>query len=230
MSPQPQGYAAMPRQSLPTTYDLPSEYPEEPGLPDEFHDLQPFLLSCSLSLGDYGRDNWFTGTDLNVYYSAENPRWHKRPDWFLAAGVPRLYQGHDLRLSYVVWQEGVVPQVVLELLSPSTLADDLGPFHPEGQATPEAYPPSKFQVYEQYLQVPHCIVYSRYTQELRYFRLVGGRYQEQQIATTAPQIWLADLKVGLGLWKREFQGIWREWLRWCDADGQPGAPALLPHP
>jgi hypothetical protein len=30
---------------LPTMYDLPSEDPEEPGLPDEFHDLQPQLLS-----------------------------------------------------------------------------------------------------------------------------------------------------------------------------------------
>jgi Uma2 family endonuclease len=26
-------------------YDLPSEFPEEPGLPDVFHDLQPQLLS-----------------------------------------------------------------------------------------------------------------------------------------------------------------------------------------
>ena len=31
-------------ESLPTMYDLPSEYPEEPGLPDEFHDFQPQLL------------------------------------------------------------------------------------------------------------------------------------------------------------------------------------------
>ena len=30
-----------PRETLPTMYDLPSEFPEEPGLPDEYHDLQP---------------------------------------------------------------------------------------------------------------------------------------------------------------------------------------------
>jgi hypothetical protein len=30
--------------SLPTMYDLPSENPEEMGLPDEFHDAQPDLL------------------------------------------------------------------------------------------------------------------------------------------------------------------------------------------
>jgi hypothetical protein len=30
-----------PKETLPTMYDLPSEDPEEPGLPDEFHLLQP---------------------------------------------------------------------------------------------------------------------------------------------------------------------------------------------
>lgn len=55
------------RATLPDRYDLPSEFPEEPGLPDEFHDLQPQLLSRSLSLVDYQRDNWFTGSDLNLY-------------------------------------------------------------------------------------------------------------------------------------------------------------------
>jgi hypothetical protein len=35
------------RETLPTMYDLPSEDPEEPGLPDEFHDLQPQLLSLT---------------------------------------------------------------------------------------------------------------------------------------------------------------------------------------
>lgn len=33
-----------PKLTLPTMYDLPSEDAEEPGLPDEFHDLQPQLL------------------------------------------------------------------------------------------------------------------------------------------------------------------------------------------
>ena len=39
-----------PRETLPTMYDLPSEDLEEPGLPDEFHDLQPQLLSATLRL------------------------------------------------------------------------------------------------------------------------------------------------------------------------------------
>lgn len=39
-----------PRETLPTMYDLPSESPAEPGLPDEFHDHQPDLLSVTLSI------------------------------------------------------------------------------------------------------------------------------------------------------------------------------------
>ncbi|MDF5711132.1 MAG: hypothetical protein PUP90_26525 [Nostoc sp. S4] len=33
-----------PKETLPTIYDLPSEYPEDSGLPDEFHLFQPQLL------------------------------------------------------------------------------------------------------------------------------------------------------------------------------------------
>ncbi|PZO44739.1 MAG: hypothetical protein DCF17_03650 [Shackletoniella antarctica] len=160
-----------PRETLPTMYDLPSEFPEEPGLPDVgaspsrdvFHDLQPQLLSRTLALSDYSRDQYFTGSDLNVYYDVHHPLWHKRPDWFLAVGVPRLYDGHDLRRSYVV--------------------------------------------------------YSRYTQRLRYFKLIGRQYKEQAIDSLPKAIWLEDLNIGLGIWEGEFEGIWGHWLRWCNAEG-----------
>lgn len=76
-------------------YDLPSEDPEEPGLPDEFHDLQPQLLSAMLQLTGHARDQVFTGTDLNLYSDVHHLLWHKRPDWCLVLGVPRLYDGVD---------------------------------------------------------------------------------------------------------------------------------------
>ncbi|MBE7383473.1 MAG: Uma2 family endonuclease [Leptolyngbya sp. SIO1E4] len=218
-----------PRETLPTMYDLPSEFPEEPGLPDEFHDLQPQLLSRTLSLADYRRDNWFTGSDLNVYYDVHHPLWHKRPDWFLALNVPRLYDGHDLRRSYVVWQEGQSPTVVVEFLSPRTEREDLGRFYRDSDQVKEdpetvvptesAKTPSKLEVYERYLRVPHYIVYSRYSQRLRYFKLVGSRYEEQSLAPNNPRLWLEDLGVGLGLWQGDFEGISGYWLRWCDEAG-----------
>jgi Uma2 family endonuclease len=197
---------------LPTMYDLPSESPEEPGLPDEFHDLQPQLLSATLRLTDVSSNRIFTGTDLNLYYDVEHTLWHKRPDWFVAIGVPRLYAESDLRLSYVVWDEGVSPAVVVELLSPGTEKEDLG------QTDSEAgEPPTKWQVYERILKVPYYILFDRYSGTLRAYQLVEDRYQALEIA--ANRIWLPDLKLSLGLWQGEYQGISRKWLRWLDLEG-----------
>ncbi|MFB2983730.1 Uma2 family endonuclease [Microseira sp. BLCC-F43] len=223
-----------PKETLPTMYDLPSEDPEEPGLPDEFHDLQPQLLSRTLRLTDYSRENCFTASGLNLYYDVKHPLWHKRPDWFLVVNVPRLYEGTDLRRSYVSWQEGQHPYVVVEFLSPGTESEDLGRFYNESSNKADDVdrveeiettrltrqnPPSKFEVYEEYLRVPHYIIYSRYTQQLRHFKLDGGRYLEQSQNSNNPRIWLADLKIGLGIWSGVFEDVPSHWLRWCDREG-----------
>ena len=216
-----------PRETLPTMYDLPSEFPEEPGLPDVFHNLQPQLLSRTLQLADYTQDNYFTASDLNLYYDVHHPLWHKRPDWFLAVGVPSLYDGHDLRRSYVVWQEGQSPCIVVEFLSPRTEREDLGRFFEaadqvsDNEIAPssDAAIPAKLEVYERYLRAPHYIVYSRYTQKLRYFKLIGRRYEEQPVQQSCPMIWLTDLNLGLGLWEGTFEGVPGHWLRWCDQAG-----------
>jgi len=226
-----------PRETLPTMYDLPSENPEDSGLPDEFHDLQPQLLSATLRLSSYAKDQIFTGTDLNLYYDVRQPQWYKRPDWFLVVGVPRLYDGTDLRSSYVIWQEGVDPFVVVELLSPGTEKDDLGEYAALGEgsgletpalsrstdAVPTVgngqttrVPPRKWEVYEQILRVPYYIVFSRYTNRVRFFQLTGGRYQEQALDPTQPRLWLPELGLGLGLWQGAFEGVTRHWLRWYD--------------
>jgi Uma2 family endonuclease len=213
-----------PKETLPTMYDLPSEDPEEPGLPDEFHDLQPQLLSRTLRLTAYARKEYFTASDLNLYYDVKHPLWHKRPDWFLAVDVPRLYEGHDLRRSYVIWQEGRSPRIVVEFLSPGTDSEDLGRFYnevpqtqPKKKTRPK--PPGKFEVYEEYLRVAHYIVYSRYTQQLRYFKLVGGQYQEQSLNLQNPRLWLTDLEIGLGIWEGSFEDVSGHWLRWCNDQG-----------
>ncbi|NJL45801.1 MAG: hypothetical protein HC922_08920 [Leptolyngbyaceae cyanobacterium SM2_3_12] len=122
----------------------------------------------------------------------------------------------------------------MSFYSPGTEAEDLGRFHgAEAEASPEsarptaeasepsvARPPGKLEAYEQYLRVPHYLVYSRYTRRLRYFKLDGGHYQEQALNAENPMAWLADLDIGLGLWQGDFEGIPGYWLRWCDAAGQ----------
>ena len=115
-----------PRETLPTMYDLPSEEVGESGLPDEFHVFQSQLLRETFQPLNYSADEVFVGTDINLYFDIRHTNWYKRPDWFASVGVPRLYDDKDLRLSYLVWQEGINPLVVIELLSPSTEKEDLG--------------------------------------------------------------------------------------------------------
>jgi hypothetical protein len=33
---------------------------------------------------------------------------------------------------------------------------------------------------------------------------------------TQPRIWIPELRLGLGLWQGEFEGVTRHWLRWYD--------------
>lgn len=224
-----------PRETLPTMYDLPSENSEEPGLPDEFHDLQSQLLNRTCRSPRWSVEQMFSGSDINLYYDVRHSRWYKRPDWFLAVGVPRLYDEKDLRLSYVIWQEGVVPLVVVELLSPGTEAEDLGENvraedvmqllaedATQVESTNEEIkekPPRKWEVYERILRVPYYVIFSRYTDQMRVFTLAADCYQEQPLDFNQPKIWISTLELGLGLWHGEFEGIERLWLRWYDAEG-----------
>lgn len=213
-----------PKETLPTMYDLPSEAPEEPGLPDEFHLWQADLLSFTFRPVNYPADQVFVASDLNLYYDPRHTNWYKRPDWFGVVGVPRLYEGRDLRLSYVFWQEGVRPAVVVELLSPGTRSEDLGQTRQtpvkSGSAgnggAPTDGPPSKWQVYEQILAVPYYVVFDRYTDELQAFQLEGGYYQPLDL--TESKVWIPTLQIGLGLWPGEYRGALRQWLRWYDAN------------
>jgi len=201
----------LPTVALPTMYDLPSENPEDSGLPDLFHISQPPLLDRTCQPPNYSWGQMFSAMDFNIYYDVRHLNWYKRPDWFLVIGVPRFYQGKDARSSYVIWQEKVSPLVVVEFLSEGTEDEDLG------ETTSEVnQPPTKWSVYEQILKVPYYFVFSDRTNQLRFFRLVRNRYSEQILRN--PRVWIPELKLGLGLWTGDYFGWERPWLRWYDAD------------
>jgi Uma2 family endonuclease len=194
-------------------YDLPSDNPEEPGLPDEFHFLQPLLLYLTFQPINWNPELVYSAADLNLYYDVQHPLWYKRPDWFGVVGVQKLYKGEDLRLSYVTWQEPANPFVVVELLSPGTEDEDLGNI-----SKAENKPPSKWQVYEQILRIPYYIVFSRYSNELRAFQLVGGHYEPMNLAQG--RVLIPELGLSLGVWSGIFRDINRLWLRWFTFTGE----------
>ena len=201
-----------PKNVLPTMYDLPSEHPEDSGLPDLYHLWQSRCLEYTFRPSNYPIELVFVASDLNLYFDVRHTQWYKRPDWFGVVGVDRLYQKQELRKSYVIWQEEVSPFVVVELLSPGTENEDLGQtVRGLGQ------PPTKWQVYEQILRVPYYIVFDGATNNLRAFVLTGDRYEELILAE--PRVWMPEIQLGLGLWLGTFEGLERSWLRWYDAHG-----------
>lgn len=193
-------------------YDLPSDKnPEEPGL-DEFHLLQGQLLSETCLPPDYPPEQVFTALDLNLCYDIHHPLWYKRPDWFAVVGNDRLYDRRESRLSYVIWQEGVAPTIVVELLSPGTEKEDLGQTFRSVEQ-----PPTKWEVYERILRIPYYVIYDRYKNIVRFFQLQGDRYVALNLAE--PRLWMESLQLGIGLWQGSYRGITRLWLRWYDAKG-----------
>lgn len=200
-----------PKETLPTMYDLPSEYPEDVGLPDEFHCFQANLLRETCKPSTYPFDEVLIGTGLNIHYDVHHFDWYKRPDWFVVLGVERARQQRDLRWSYVVWQEGLSPFLVVELLSPGTEAEDLG------QTLREVnQPPTKWQTYEQILRVPYYAVFDRYDNQFQLYQLVGTRYQPLSLPDA--NYWFDEMALGLGVWQGEYKGIQGRWLRWRDAN------------
>jgi Uma2 family endonuclease len=205
------------KETLPTMYDLPSEDPEEPGLPDQFHLFQPQLLAETFHPPHYPSEEIFTASDLNLYYDSRHPLWHKRPDWFAVVGVPYLYENRDLRLSYVVWQEAVNPYIVVELLSPGTEKEDLGQTLRDAEK-----PPSKWEVYEKILRIPYYAIFDRYKSEFRMFQLTGDRYVQALHETSVnsnSRFWIPGLELGLGVWEGSYKNVQMPWLRWYDQNG-----------
>ena len=206
------------RQTLPTMYDLPSENPEEPGLADEFHLWQSILLALTFIALNWNRNQVFSACDLNLCYDVNHTQWYKRPDWFGVVGVSRLYEGHDTRLSYVIWQEKVSPFIVVELLSPGTEDEDFG-----RTVSKAGNPPPKWQVYEEILQVPYYAIFSRYTNEFQVFHLTDNRYEP--LTLTDNRLLIPEIGLSLGLWQGSYEGIERLWLRWFAIGGE-----LIPIP
>ena len=68
------------------------------------------------------------------------------------------------------------------------------------------------------MRVPYYFVFSRYTNQLKAFQLVGSRYTELELSEP-PRVWIDELQLGLGVWQGSYQKITEQWLRWYDGAG-----------
>src|SRR2546428_1341003 len=96
-----------------------NDLPCDDGIPmeTERHVLQMFLLIETLRAYWEDRDDVYVGGNMFVYFSPNQVLTHdfRGPDVFVAQGVKKRE-----RKSWVVWQEGKPPDVVIELMSEST--------------------------------------------------------------------------------------------------------------
>jgi Uma2 family endonuclease len=183
-----------------TEDDLPDS--DEKPVDNELQVLAPALLRAILSYIWADRFNWFFGINLGVYYDADEPA--IGPDGFLSLGVERVRPNGKLRLSYVLKQEKVMPQWVLEVVSKQ----------PGGEYG------EKFQRYASmgvlYYTIYNPTHYKRDKHEaFEVYKLKQGKYVRQQ----GNPVWMPEIGLGIGheFWKQD--DIGRDWLYWYDASG-----------
>jgi Uma2 family endonuclease len=192
---------ADPYVTLPPTQD---ELPCEDGVPmeTERHKLQMDLLIYPLKPwlarqpeGGYVHGNMF------VHFSLKQARNQdfRGPDVFVVLGVPARE-----RKSWVVWEEGKGPDVVIDLLSAATAAEDKG---------------RKKKVYQDQLKVDEYFWFDPFDpDDWTGFELRRGTYQA---IFPDDQDRLISWRLGLALvrWPGVYAGVEATWLRWATLEG-----------
>lgn len=159
------------------------------------------------AMAERGRTDFFTGGNMFVYHSVEQARdvargrpYLRGPDVFFVGGV----EDHDRRV-WASWQEeGRLPDVIVELLSPSTATIDRT---------------TKRDVYGRIFRTPEYFLYEPRTEELDGLCLAGDRYVPL-VPDADGRIWSEKLGLMLGLWSGLRTGVETTWVRLFDAAGR----------
>jgi Uma2 family endonuclease len=192
---------AEPSVQLPPTQ---AELPCDDGIPMETqrHKFQMDLLIETLWPWLEARPDGYVSGNMFVYYSLAQLKNQdfRGPDFFAVLGVPKKE-----RLSWVVWEEGKPPDVVIELLSESTAAQDKN---------------EKKLIYQNLLRVPEYFWYDPFNpNDWAGFYLSRGVYQP--ISPNAEhQLVSQSLGLALVRWQGNYRGVETTWLRWATLEGE----------
>jgi len=190
-----------PEITLPPTQD---ELPCDDGVPmeTERHRLQMELLIEALQPWLEQREDGYVGGNMFVYFSMAQVRRQdfEGPDVFVVLGVPK-----GERKSWVVWEEGKGPDVVIELLSESTASIDKT---------------SKRQTYQNQLKVGEYFWFDPFNPD----DWAGFRLQVDGYEPIVPDAQLRLISRGLQLalvrWNGVYKDVGATWLRWAKLDGK----------
>ena len=187
------------RVSLPTEEDLP--YSDEKPVDSELQLLAGFLLRGILNHIWGDRFDWLFAVNLGIYPDPYEPA--IAPDAFLSLGVERVRENNKLRLSYLLYQEKVMPQWVLEVVSKK----------PGGEYS------TKFRRYAEmgalYYVIYNPSHYRRDKHEMfEVYRLEKGKYMLQ----VGNPVWMPEIGLGIGHEKSYQEGVNRDWLFWYNEE------------
>lgn len=185
---------------VPTQDDLPCD----DGVPMETyrHKRQMDLLIDVLDPWLEARGDGFASGNMFLYYSLLQVKRKDfmGPDFFVALNVPM-----GERKSWVCWEEGKVPDVVVELLSASTAKYDKT---------------GKKDLYARVVKVPEYFWYDPWNPEdFAGFILYANQYQPLN-PTPEGRFYSAQLDLYLGRWEGRYKGIDAVWMRWFTSDGE----------
>ena len=162
------------------------------------------LLIALVAYHNRTRNDYYVGGNNFIYFNPDQARNrdYRGPDFFyIKDGVDR---GRE-RPYWAVWEEGGrLPDVVIELLSPSTEDEDRT---------------TKYAIYEQTLRTPEYFLYDPLTRVLEGFRLVGGAYQPLE-PNDRGWLWSDELGLWLGLWEGYYILSRATWLRLFTREGE----------
>ena len=174
-----------------------------------YHLHQQQILIESLAHYWRERSDYFVGANMFVYFSrrqAENVSRgdlteYRGPDFFVVLGVDL----HKRRTCWVVWEEdGRYPDVILEILSPSTRKVDRE---------------VKKQLYAEVFGTEEYYLLDWDTKQLEGYDLLKGVYHPK---SPNEQGWLWSDKLGLwiGFWQGSYIHQEETWLRFFNPEGE----------
>ena len=169
------------------------EYPpgdlesQEPPLESYLHLQQLLLLMSCLDWLWKERTDYFAAGNLTIYYSPEQQKTRnfRGPDFFVVLNTER-----KPRNSWVVWEEGgKYPNVIVELLSPSTANVDRT---------------TKKEIYQDIFRTPEYFWFSPNTLEFQGFELIRGEYEPIQ-PNEPGRLWSKQLELFLGIHEQKLR-------------------------
>jgi Uma2 family endonuclease len=186
-----------PQRYLPSADELLDS--DETPVDNELQELIPALLKSILLMLWEERMDWLFAIDMGLYVDPDQPP--IVPDAFLSLGVDRCYD-EELRPSYVLWDEQVVPSLAIEIVSPTY----------RNEYT------SKLERYAE-IGVLYYVIYSskrRRKPRLEVHKLTNGVYELQ----SESPVWMPEIGLGIGYERGNYAGVTREWLYWYDEAGR----------